>query len=195
MNTSSLEILPTRDNNNSADRSRLFSSHFPTGIRTLPVNYKVPRTRELPSLSLFTLKPQRSASESSQQNGAISAENSKDLSESAKTSNGYSSDTETTDTNTCQSSRRQIPNISRMESYSSDLSENIPLSGSDDDIDSFSDNSEVTDNDVLLSPAHGREFFTDVAPNPAFAKSNGLTVLNQGEKRKSFTVEIKQTFV
>lgn len=195
MNTSSLEILPTRDNNNSADQSRPFSSHFPTGIRTLPVNYKVPRTRELPSLSLFTLKPQRSASESSQQNGAISAENSKDLSESAKTSNGYSSDTETTDTNTCQSSRRQIPNISRMESYSSDLSENIPLCGSDDDIDSFSDNSEVTDDDVLLSPAHGREFFTDVSPNPAFAKSNGLTVLNQGEKRKSFTVEIKQTFV
>lgn len=193
MNTSSLEILPTRDNNNSADQSRPFSSHFPTGIRTLPVNYKVPRTRELPSLSLFTLKPQRSASESSQQNGAIFAENSKDLSESAKTSNGYSSDTETTDTNTCQSSRRQIPNISRMESYSSDLSENIPLSGTDDDIDNTSD--EVTDDDVLLSPAHGREFFTDVAPNPAFAKSNGLTVLNQGEKRKSFTVEIKQTFV
>lgn len=193
MNTSSLEILSTRDNNNSADRSRPFSSHFPTGIRTLPVNYKVPRTRELPSLSLFTLKPQRSASESSQQNGAISAENSKDLSESAKTSNGYPSDTETTDTNTYQNSRRQIPDISRMESYSSDLSENIPLSGTDDDIDNTSD--EVTDDDELLSPAHGREFFTDVAPNPAFAKSNGLTVLNPGEKRKSFTVEIKQTFV
>lgn len=176
MSTSSLEIPPTRDNNNSVDRSRPVSSQFPAGIRTLPSNYKVPRTQELPSLSLFTLKPQRSASESSQQNGAISDEKSKDLFESAKTSNGSSSDTETIDTITCQSSRRPIP-ISRMESYSSDQSENIPLSGSDDDIDSSSD--EVTDDDVLQSPAHETEFFTDVAPNPAFAKTNGLTVLNQ----------------
>lgn len=188
MNTSSLEILPTRDNNNSVGRSQ-----FPAGIRTLPANYKVPRSQELPSLSLFTLKPRRSASESSQQNGAISDEKSKDLSESAKTSNGYSSDTDTLDTNTSQSSKQPIPSISRIESYSSDQSENIPLSGSDDDIDTSSD--EVTDDDVLLSPAHEREFSMDVAPNPAFAKSNGLTVLNQGDKRKSFTVEIKQTLV
>lgn len=65
-----------------------------------------------------------------------------------------------------------------MEFYSSDLSENIFLSGFDDDIDSFSDNSEVIDDDVLLLFVYGREFFMDVVLNLVFVKSNGLIVLN-----------------
>lgn len=65
-----------------------------------------------------------------------------------------------------------------MEFYSSDLSENIFLSGFDDDIDSFSDNSEVIDDDVLLLFVYEREFFMDVVLNLVFVKSNGLVVLN-----------------
>lgn len=65
-----------------------------------------------------------------------------------------------------------------MEFYSSDLSENIFLSGFDDDIDSFSDNSEVIDDDVLLLFVYEREFFMDVVLNLVFVKSNGLIVLN-----------------
>lgn len=65
-----------------------------------------------------------------------------------------------------------------MEFYSSDLSENIFLCGFDDDIDSFSDNSEVIDDDVLLLFVYEREFFMDVVLNLVFVKSNGLIVLN-----------------
>lgn len=63
-----------------------------------------------------------------------------------------------------------------MEFYSSDLSENIFLSGIDDDIDNISD--EVIDDDVLLLFVYGREFFMDVVLNLVFVKSNGLIVLN-----------------
>lgn len=76
-----------------------------------------------------------------------------------------------------------------MEFYSSDLSENIFLSGIDDDIDNISD--EVIDDDELLLFVYGREFFMDVVLNLVFVKSNGLIVLNLGEKRKFFIVEIK----
>ena len=197
LNTCSLEILPTQDNKpDTKDRRRPTSCQLSAGIQTLPVRYRVPRGRELPSLSLFPLKRKRSLSEPSRhtkterQSLDISLEGKFEfIPEPNQTSSGYLSETDTL-TFGHQADIKPTLNKPKMESFS-DQSEIIPLSGSDSESENSSD--ESMDDDIFFSQDHVIKVASP--PKPPIGRSKSLPNRMSRNNRKYFTVEIKETFV
>lgn len=200
-NACSLEILPTQDNRGHTGK-RPTRGQISTGVRTLPPSYRVPRSTELPVLSLFPIKPRRSISESRQQKGseqaieATSAGRSKDMSDHIRTSSGYSSDTETM--TVLRHTNRQLTDIRPWLESLSDQSENIPISTSN--CESESSSCECSDDEEAFVSRESRGVISmtenmQKSPNTQRESLATINIQSSSDKRKSITLRMRETRV